>query len=400
MWNKPFGYSEYIAIDAGLVITGLLLQITVGPIDWSLIAFPANIILLACFLAALATMVVLRRKFYFFRCLFNGKNAVVVLSFVAALTLVMGLIKQDGISLPLGFSKMLGAWWLVLPYVCLTVILGMTALPRTVHFHLRNIPFLLNHWGLFIALTGATLGNADVKELTMQTFPGKPEWRAVTNEGEVTELPLAIELKKFSIEEYPAKLMIIDNNTGNALPGKKPQFVSIDEKQGSIADWNIRVIQYLDYAAPMGLEGSVKFIGWGSDGATEAALVSTFNRKTGEHHKGWISCGSYLFPFQVLKLNKKLSLVMAEREPKKYSSAVKVYTKDMKIYEDTIQVNKPFAVKGWKIYQLDYDREKGRWSEMSTFKLVSDPWIPSVYSGIFKMLFGAIFLFVRKGPQT
>jgi hypothetical protein len=56
-------------------------------------------------------------------------------------------------------------------------------------------------------------------------------------------------------------------------------------------------------------------------------------------------------------------------------------------------VNKPLNVMGWKIYQLDYDKEKGRWSELSVFQLVRDPWLPAVYVGLFMMSAGAVFMF-------
>ena len=405
MWNKPFGYSEYNLIGVGLIATGLMLQISVGAIDWSLISFPANIVMLCIFIALLITMNALKSKVYLFRALSEVRTAVVSISFVASLTLIMGLIKQDGQQISLGehfsigLNSMLHAWWFVLPFIWMTICLGMTALRRTFPFRTKNIPFMLNHWGLFIALTCATLGNADIQQLTMQTFPGKAEWRATDDNGMMHELPLAIELQQFSIEQYPARIMIIDNQFGKAQPEKKPQLLTTEEKRGKILDWQIELRKYYEYAAPVEMNDSVKYVRWGSSGATDAALVTATNIKTHLTKSGWISCGSYLFPFNTLKLSDGYSLVMAEREPKKFSSAVKVYTRDERIIKDTIEVNKPLNVMGWKIYQLDYDKEKGRWSEASIFKLVKDPWLPSVYVGIFMMLAGAVCLFIRKNDN-
>ena len=42
---------------------------------------------------------------------------------------------------------------------------------------------------------------------------GNVEWRATDDKGQLTELPLAIELKDFTIDEYPPKPMLIDNET-------------------------------------------------------------------------------------------------------------------------------------------------------------------------------------------
>ena len=57
-------------------------------------------------------------------------------------------------------------------------------------------------------------------------------------------------------------------------------------------------------------------------------------------------------------------------------------------------MNKPVEVDGWKIYQYDYDARMGAMSHMSVLQLVSDPWLPLVYAGIFMMLAGAVGMFV------
>ena len=46
MWEKPWKVKEAIAIGAGLVITRILLQFCVGAVNWSLFAFPVNVVVL------------------------------------------------------------------------------------------------------------------------------------------------------------------------------------------------------------------------------------------------------------------------------------------------------------------------------------------------------------------
>ena len=58
------------------------------------------------------------------------------------------------------------------------------------------------HLGLFITMTTATLGNADMQRLKMITAVGEKEWRALDQQGRVKEMPLTIELKKFIMETY------------------------------------------------------------------------------------------------------------------------------------------------------------------------------------------------------
>ena len=145
---------------------------------------------------------------------------------------------------------------------------------------------MLNHLGLFLAMTTATLGNADLQRLKMITEKGEPEWRALSSQQQVVEMPLAIELKDFIMETY-------------------------------------------------------------DDGS-----------------------------------------------PKRFASDIQILTKTGKNIHTTVEVNKPVEVDGWKIYQYGYDTQMGAMSQTSIFELVSDPWLPLVYTGIYMMLGGAVCLFV------
>ena len=250
--------------------------------------------------------------------------------------------------------------------------------------------------GLFIALIAATLGNADMQRLKMTTRMGNAEWRATDDKGQLTELPLAIELKDFTIDEYPPKLMLIDNETGRALPEKSPVHVLLEEgvTNGSLQDWQLTIEQSIPMAASVATEDTLKFTEFHSMGATYAVYLKAVNQKNQTTKEGWVSCGSFLFPYKAIRLDSLTSLVMPEREPRRFASDVMVYTKDKQTKEARIEVNKPLSIAGWKIYQLSYDETKGKWSRMSVFELVRDPWLPIVYTGILMMIAGAIGLFL------
>ena len=83
---------------------------------------------------------------------------------------------------------------------------------------------------------------------------------------------------------------------------------------------------------------------------------------------------------------------MAEREPQRYLSKVEIVTESGKREEADILVNQPYSFMGWKIYQLSYDVDRGKWSEISILELVRDPWLPYVYAGISMMIAGAVML--------
>lgn len=275
-------------------------------------------------------------------------------------------------------------------------VLGLVTIRKIAHFRLKNIPFILNHAGLFITLLAAILGNGDLQRLRMTVSTDQPEWRATDEAGIMQELPLAIELKSFTIDEYPPKLLAIDNTTGKALPEENPENILVETTPStdSLLDWHIEVTDFLPLAACVRSIDTMNFVAFHSEGATTALMVKARNKNDGTQKSGWVSCGSYLFPYVSLSLSDSVSLVMPEREPKRFASEVVVYTKSGNQQEALIEVNKPLSLDGWKIYQLSYDEAKGKWSNISIFELVRDPWLPLVYTGILMMLLGSVCLFI------
>ena len=282
---------EGFLIGGGLIIVGLALELSVGPVAWEAFAWPANGFVLAGFLTIIAIIFLLRRRLYTCRFIGTYQAAIPTLVYAVVLTIIMGLTRQKTNGTWL--NDMLSFWPFVLMYVYMAVILGVVILRRLVHLTSwrRDIPFLLNHLGLFIAMTTATLGNADIQRLKMITVTGESEWRALTQEGAVREMPLAIELKRFIMETY-------------------------------------------------------------DDGS-----------------------------------------------PKRFASEIQILTKSGKNIQTIVDVNKPVEVEGWKIYQYGYDTQMGAKSRISILELVSDPWLPLVYTGIYMMLAGAVCMFIIGGRK-
>ena len=197
---------EGFLIGGGLIIVGLMLELTVGPVVWGAFAWPVNGIVLAGFLVMTATLFLLRKKLYICQFIATYQAAIPTMVYAVLLTIIMGLTRQmvDGNWL----NNMLSFWPFVLIYTFIAVILGLIIIRRILSFRFsilhvkKDIPFLMNHLGLFLAMTTATLGNADMQRLKMITVVGEPEWRALTQELTVREMPLAIELKKFIMETY------------------------------------------------------------------------------------------------------------------------------------------------------------------------------------------------------
>ena len=202
MWVKPWRMREGFLIGGGLLVVGLLLQILLGPIDWSLLAWPVNLVLLVLLAVVVGVLYALRRKVYVFEWMMHSGAAVPCLSYAAALTILMGLLPQvRGTGVP-WLSQMLRFWPFVLIWTWMMLISALAALNHLLRWKVKEIPFLLNHLGVVIAIVSATLGNADIQKLQLTAFTGETEWRAVDDAGMVHEPGLAIELHKFTLEEY------------------------------------------------------------------------------------------------------------------------------------------------------------------------------------------------------
>lgn len=435
MWNKPYTLKEGTAIVAGLLVTGGLLQVTLGPLEWGLFAWPANLITLILFVFLLIVAFLLRKRSYF--CLFMStmQAAIPAIAAAAILTLIMGVTKQVAEGKrpmdPVGLTKMLSFWPFILVYVWMTAILGEVTINQIARFSWRRFPTLVSHVGLFLILTCGTLGSADMLRVKMYCETGQPEWRGLDAFNNVHQLPVAIQLEKFTIDEYPPKLMLIDK-TGRPLPQDKPENLLVDNgmKSGQLLDCKIDILKRIDNAVPVmlskmigkmpeGMMGNIRmdslgqarnkdgYIASDASGSACALLVrvtrgvnangsSDSNLIKGQKQvvTGWITSGSYLFPYQALRLKDGRMLAMPNREPRRFASLVNIYTQSGQNIQTEIEVNKPFTIEGWKIYQLSYNEQMGKWSNLSVFELVTDPWLPVVYIGIFMLLIGAVGMFL------
>ena len=291
MQTKPYGMKEGFLIGGGLVLVGLMLQLSIGPVNWDVFRWPVNGIVLAVFLALVAIAFLLRKKVYGFQFIGTYKAAVPALVYAVVLTIIMGMTRQEVNGTWL--TNMLSFWPFVLIYVYMAVILGLVVLRQlkswaAASFSLFTFHFsLLPHLGLFLAMTCATLGNADMQRLKMITVKGEPEWRALNSQQQIVEMPFSIELKDFIMETY-------------------------------------------------------------DDGM-----------------------------------------------PRRFASDIQVVTKTGGHIQATVEVNKPVEVDGWKIYQYGYDTQMDAMSKTSILELVSDPWLPLVYTGIYMMLAGAVCMFLK-----
>lgn len=412
IWEHPWGYREGFIVAAGIAFSGLLLQLTVGNIQPALFASPVNSIFGALFMTGLIAVHFLHTKNRTIRWLAGVYAAVPAIAVLLLLCIILGLIPQfphnsgneqlpPTLFTPLGWYRMTTSWPFVLLCFYILFILGLTTLKRTGQKQSwRDIGFYLNHLGLFLALGGGLLGSADLERLTMSVNEGEIAWRATNQSGEIKELSLAIQLDTFLIEEYPPRLVVIENETGRILPAARPDSYQFEEvgKTVRLAGVTMEILDYLPHAALFRDSTFLNVVPMMMEGATTAIKVRVNNAEDNQPVEGWVSNGSYLFPHSTLQVSGNRSIAMPPQEIKRYRSYVTLYTEKGTARQAIIEVNRPLPVEDWMIYQYSYDDTKGKYADSSVFELVRDPWLKVVYTGICMLMAGALFLFVA-GPK-
>lgn len=412
-FHKSNQYKVSIIITTVLLILGLVLQISFGSIPKYWFSFPYNFYSGFVFIALTTAIFFFYKQKEVVNLFSSVPFAVVVVILMGILTIGLGSIniepktpetpqmiaentphKHNEFLEKIGFGNITSTWYFAFIFFCVLINLWFAVLKRALVFQMKNLAFLLNHFGLWLILFAGILGQGDIQKLKMTLEQDVPEWRAVDENGKMIELPIALELKKFKMDIYPNKLFLI-NEKGEALPKNKPDGFLLEKKGVShiFGKWKVTLLEYIENAVMINDREYAKNPIWGS---TNAAKISIENIKTGEKKVEWISCGNFQFPPKVVPLEKKFILVMAPPEAKKFESELLVFQKDdSSIKKASIFVNQPLKINGWKIYQTSYEEKLGRWSDISIVELVSDPWLPLVYAGIFILMIGTVFFLIN-----
>ncbi|SBW02867.1 cytochrome c biogenesis protein ResB [uncultured Dysgonomonas sp.] len=398
MWQFPWRYKESIAFVAGFAFIGFMLQITVGKFDFYLLQAPVNLILGGAVIAFLI-LLSFARKSAFYQWISGVPFSVTLIAALLVLGLIMGLTPQfarldphdKDIFTVLGFRQVTSSWPFVLIYFLTLISLGSLIVRRLVAFRKQDYAFYFNHIGLWILLFAAGLGAADIKRYVMHVREGEVEWRVYSENKDVLELPIAIQLNDFEMEEYPPKLTIIDRESGESQPKNKPDYFQIDEKRpnGTLDKWDIRLEEYIHQAVR---NSDSTYQAVPMPGSSPAAKVSAKNIQTGEMRKGWVCGGNMAQLYMTLPLDSQYCIVMTQPEPKRFLSDIDVFMEDGSEQHAVLEVNKPLRIGSWTIYQYGYDNQAGRMSTYSSMELVYDPWLYPVYAGIILLAIGSICL--------
>ena len=394
LWESPWGYVESFLIGFGLIVTGFFLEVFVATDTAFTIVYPYNVIGLVIYILVLFVLYKWFTESQLIRWLTKVPASISSIALITFMVMIMGIIpqipSQNNIINSLGLNHITNNWAFLFILFQFLTCLGLISIKRILQFKWSNFGFILNHVGLFLALIAGVLGSGDLQRLSINVYENKPSFIATDANRNEVELPFAIYLNDFLIEEYNPKLALVDNKTGSIAhnDGKNLYLVEKGETY-HFHNFEVKIDDFLPNAIRFG----TRYESVNELGSPPAAKITVKNIENDSIQTAWISSGSFRYPYESLKISEEYSIVMTIPEVKKFSSDIDILTIEGERISTILEVNKPFKYEGWKIYQLSYDDKKGKWSDLSVIELVKDPWLPFIYIGIFMMIAGAIYMF-------
>ncbi len=396
-WQFPWDYREGFLIAFTLLILGFALEYFAKGQSLNVPTWPGNIYIIIGMVGAIA-IIQLYVKNNFIKWLSSVPAAISAISVFTVLIFLMGFIPQNDESVAgwmklLGLSHLTSSWAYVFSATYLLIILGFTTIKRLWPISVKNAAFFLNHAGLFIVIAAASLGSSDMWKLNMQLVKDRAIFSASDYNGKTyNNIGFALKLTDFQIEEYAPQIGVYEQSSGSFSVEKGGKLLEAEKGSSmQFEEWTVEVKDYYTDAVP---DSSGNFIFSKTEGATTAAYVIASNQISQQRVEGWIASGSYVYAAKAIPLNQELGVGMTQSASKVFRSKIRAYKpKSVTEYTDVeIEVNKPIEINGYTVYQTGYDEKMGKYSKVSIVELVYDPWLPAVYTGLFMMIAGSLYL--------
>lgn len=399
LWDTPWKYKESLLINLALLISGFALEFVLWEYKITLPGWPVNLYLIIGLVIVLGVSSKFSNK-RITAFLGGVPAAVTSISTVMFLVLLMGFIpqyRQEGWIQNSGLTHIKNSWPYLFSAFYLLIILGHSIFKRLNKFSWKNIGFFLSHAGLWVLVATASLGAADLKKFDMKLVLDRAIYYAEDENGNTHQIPFAIKLLEFDIEEYEPSLGIIETASSKIVTPKGAKL--FDVNKGNKFNWEEWEFEILEHIAEARIKDGV-YEKSTTMGAIPAVQLRAVNSSKNINLVGWVSSGNFVYETKTLQLDENLSIAMTLSRPKKFSSQVRIFKTTQDYQDAEIIVNKPVEAYGYKIYQVGYDESMGKWSKMSAIQLVRDPWLPAVYVGIFMILAGSLYLALTGRSKT
>ncbi|MDO4949388.1 MAG: cytochrome c biogenesis protein ResB, partial [Bacteroidales bacterium] len=379
-------YRQSIQRCAILLGIGTALQFLCGDIDSTVLHYPWSLVLSLNYIYLLVLLHHWLAECSFLRSLVSRSCCVSLLSLLALMMVWMGL---SGIPLQ-------HTWPFCILMCCLMTIVGLTLVDDVVHIRQRSFVRMLSHAGIFLFLAATMFGSADMQKVKVTTQLGHPVQMGYDESGSLVELPFQLTLKRFLVEEYAP--MVVLHSPDESLSAIGSFSLSSDTVMHELGNWRIRVSQYCSEAVYNSEKDSVMVMK--HVGAAPMAYLQVFDRQSECVGQGWVSSGSFLFTPVTLGLPDGFMLSMNPPKPKSFCSEVWLLDGDNERHRFNILVNHPANYATWHLYQMGYDTERGRWSDISILECVRDPWHPVKQLALWTLLLAALLAVAGKWKTT
>jgi hypothetical protein len=393
IWTFPWKFKESFLVLFAFIFIGFALEYFTN-FELNGVAYPQNIIIISIYIGLIIISYFLLRKTLIFQWLKSPYLAIASISSVLFLVILMGSFTQDmpsnsALVNDLSLNRIAFSYPFLFVLFFFLTNLAFIIIYRCSKISLRNILFALNHLGLFISTIALMFSVGDVEKYTVRI----DKTNLVYELGEAKRpLPFALQLIEFNIDFFPPKIAVVDNHldevvsgNGNILSADTDSIIEFNQYKIAIEQWLPKAVKYGD---------NYFFV---NDIGYSPAVQCKITNAKGEESKPWLSSGSFMYPSEFYSLDSNYTVVMLESEAKTFQSRIKVLHQDKSEEIINLEVNKPINIKGWDIYQTDYDKEMGSWSGYSVVEMVYDPWLPVVYVGVAMLIVGAaLLMFVGK----
>ncbi len=400
--SKPWKYKEGFLISSVILIIGTIIEIVTGGKPINVPSFPTNLSVVISITFLLVALYKIERKNIVVQWLTSVPAAITSIIHVVVLGILLGMIPQvektpevTDIWFKLGLKNMTSSWHYAFGYLFFLTTLGMATVKMLFSKDIkRRIGTLLSHFGLYLTVIAGIAGSGDLERLYFVVVYGnEPVSKAFDSNEQAQDMPFALTLEKFEIIEYHPKISLIEavgDNSEIIMKDDNRYFVANEGDSATFGEYKIIVDTFYQYSLPY--DSTMNSYGeYDKNPALPSAYVRVF-KNSAEIQSGWVSCGNYRVPRKNLWLKDNLLVGMFSPEPKEYSSDITAYSGDT--FESfTLKVNAPKKYKGWKLYQTGYNEELGKWSDYSVIEAGRDPWLPVVYTGIFILIAGAMYIF-------
>lgn len=390
LWQFPWKYKESFILVFSAVIIGFIIEFFTNTPVASL-SFPDNVIFLTRYIFIILSIHFFLRKTIAYTWLKSPYLAIASIIAVLLLVILMGSFTQDMPSSrswvnTFGLNRIAFSYPFVMVLAFFLTNIALVTLSRLIDLTLRNILFATNHLGIFITSIALIFSVGDIQKHTVKVETNNYLY-TVENNNRIEELPFALRLVDFNIEFFAPKIAIVDNASDEVISGNG-FLISLDTDS---------VLKYKGYEIskeeflPKSVRQGDRYYFVNDVGFAPSALLKIVAPDKSISHQ-WVSCGSFVYPSDYISLDSNYTVVMLEPESKVFQSKIQVlYPNEDKELID-LKVNQPVTLESWDIYQTDYDKKSGVWSDYSIIEMVKDPWLPVIYIGIGMLIFGALLL--------